>query len=581
MEIMSEKILTSINYLVYSCQDLLIIIGLVVGVYFVGSNFRNYSYRRDFAIFIKMTILMFLTSFILEGIAIASVTKLYDRIFYHISGIIILSFFILFIVEKLLFYKRNIKYYSIEQDFIEYLIYLLYFFMTISIGYGIKYFLFAFFWQTVFISLRFYMKKKKQIQKKKYRLYPSREEQLKIIEKIIKESEYKNFAIAISGKWGSGKSLLLEALMARAEEQTNYYIYIKPMITDTRETLINEFQKLLSNIMIKNGIYCGRHSALENYFKEVMGLLNIESKASILNLIKGTEESKSYRDFKNEVQDDIDALLVENNKLVIVIDDFDRIDEKKQLDVLTFIKEVIDFKGCIVLFALDYNNFTNSQRITAEYLEKFIAAKINLVNVEFRELIEFHKDEELIGDNIKSQYIKDILTDIYNNLVVYFDQQYEYFIEEINNNHRYYKLDDDYKQQLMDFNVRLKVCIDNSVRVIHLLKEIKTSLLTLESMYDEETVIQEIFKVSDVAKLVFTMNFIKVFERKIYDEIIEIQGLEAYLHNSDEKVESIDEVYVRILLSQIMLCNCKKDNDNEYNGILKRCISFATKFMKI
>jgi len=577
MGIMSETILKSVNYYIYIYQNALIVIGVIGSIWAIVSNFKKYSYRREFAIFVKTTILMFLSSLILEGIGIASITAIEEKIFHDISAMMIIGFFILFVVEKLFFYRIDNKGYHIEQDFIGYLIYLVYFLMVIAMGYGLKYLLFALSWQIVLISLRFNMNTKKVEVKKKDRLYPSRKEQLKTVEKIINESEYKNFAIAISGKWGTGKSLFLETLMARTEENSNYCIYIKPMITDTRETLISEFQKRLSNIMIKNGIYCGRYSALESYFKEVLGLLTVSGKASIVSLIKGVEESKSYRDFKEEVQRDIDALLSESNKLVVVIDDFDRIDEKKQLDVLTFIKEVIDFRGCIVIFAFDYNNITDTKFITAEYLEKFIATKINLINVSFDELINYHRDEGLSVDNIKSKYVKDILTNIYDNSIDYFNEQYEYFVQAINKNHEVYLINDDYETQLVEFKIRLRDSIDNSVRVIHFLKEILTSLITIEATNNQDKSIENFFLAEEVAKLVFTVNFIKVFQRKIYDEKIEVQGMKTYLESNTSKFKSIDEAYVRILLSQVLICN----DDNKDMNAKKRCVSLATKFMKI
>ncbi len=53
----------------------------------------------------------------------------------------------------------------------------------------------------------------------------------------------------------------------------------------------------------------------------------------------------------------------------MLIDDFDRVDEDVVYSILTFIKEIANFKGVLVIFLMDYKRIKN-KKITYRLFRK-------------------------------------------------------------------------------------------------------------------------------------------------------------------------------------------------------------------
>lgn len=557
-----EYFLSKLNYYAYIYLMDFFFLGIIIGLIVFFINIKYYSYRKEVSNLIKTSSIIFVISFSFKVLINDTMRKIFDIIFHELAALIFLTIIIIYILDKLILYKRDWKSLSIENKFLDYIIYAMYFFMIISNMYGVKYFVIALVWQVSSISIKFHINNRSKNNNNKYdSLYDSRKRQLEAIEKIIKESEYKDFAISINGEWGSGKSELIEALMDRSEQQPNYYIYIKPMIVDTQESLIKEFQKSLCNIMNEIGIYCGRNSSLEKYFNEVSQLIQINNKVSISNLIIKEDKDMSYRKLKYDLQRDINLLLTDNKRLVVVIDDFDRVDENKQLGILSFIKEIIDFKGCIVLFALDYNNLENKEVLTSEYLEKFIATKIQLVNVDFQELVLYHSEAELnIKSYINNKQVLSILEEIQINIYDYFDNyqaSVSKYVLRLDTEISKAKQEDikdlnAKKDNIIKFVLENQNKLDNSRRVIHFLKEIKNILFLMDSLYKDDEKTKKFFDIVQAGKIIYLFNFLKVFHPLVYNKIIDLKGLEEFIFKQKVDEMNLEEQYIRILLEDLI-----------------------------
>lgn len=73
-------------------------------------------------------------------------------------------------------------------------------------------------------------------------LYDERKQLVEYIEYLISiNNSDDEYGIALNGAWGSGKTTLLNVLIERKEINKNEYIYIRPLVNDNIESLINEF----------------------------------------------------------------------------------------------------------------------------------------------------------------------------------------------------------------------------------------------------------------------------------------------------------------------------------------------------
>jgi DNA polymerase III delta prime subunit len=237
-------------------------------------------------------------------------------------------------------------------------------------------------------------------------LFPTRQKELnRILLQISKTNTIDNFAIAINGPWGVGKTSFVNVLKSELEKN-NEIIFIQPMILDTREKLLSYVFNQLETTLNKNGIYTGKGSTYKNYFDLILKFVNFKGITNLTNIFNlfSEEVNTDLRETKLELEKTLSILVKNNKKIYIIIDDLDRVEETTIYDILTFIKEIIDLKGLSVLFIVDYNKII-SEKITKEYLEKFIYTKFDLINVDSYELF--------------SHYFKVILNESdYNSLLI-------------------------------------------------------------------------------------------------------------------------------------------------------------------
>ncbi|WP_459883639.1 P-loop NTPase fold protein [Clostridium novyi] len=429
--------------------------------------------------------------------------------------------------------------------------------------YQIKDLLLPFIGQGILISAKFIVENNNNIKNEQCDLYKTRKKQLDILKNIIKEEEYENYAIGINGKWGSGKSVLISSLINDCSKNNTYYIYIQPMISDTRQSLIKKFQDGVAKLMRNHGIYSGRNSSLNKYFKEILQLVYFNNKVTLADFIDITSDDSYYKDLKKELQEDINLLLDKGSKkLLVIIDDFDRVDEDKQREILWFIKEVIDFKGCVTIIALDYENLRDNKVVTPIYLEKFIATQIPLVDVEFNEIIEFHAKHILNEELYENEFAKKILLEISNNINNYHNniikrinnyyeneksQIYKHNTNEDSVNKKMSDLD-----ELINFANKRESCIDNSRRVVHFLKEIKNTIILIDKLYKNRLDGEGLLKSINVSEIIYFFNYIKVFYNDIYQSIIKAKGINEYLSKFNHENTELEKRYFGIILGDII-----------------------------
>ncbi len=556
------------NQFVCNIQGEIILLGLCILLLFIIFHIKEYSYRNELSKVLKISLLMVISAYCIKSLDKDPIKILFNTIFYNLIPITIFGLIIGYVLDKIFFYKR-VKNFKLEIRYINYSISIVYIFLLISSMYGVKYIILALIGQMNLASIKFYLENKTNDTKDEVcNLYETRKKQLDTLKDIIRDSNYENYAIAITGEWGSGKSELITSLIKdNNKEINNYYIYIKPMVSDTQESLIREFKKSISKLMKLNGIYSGRSSSLDKYFKEILQLLQFNNKVSLSNFIKWRNNNSSYKELKEELQDDIDSLLnkveeVYNKRLIVVIDDFDRVDEEKQIGILSFIKEVIDFKGCITLIAMDYENLKNNEVVKPGYLEKFVAIQLPLVDIKFEEIITFHAENILNKDCIDNDFSKKILIEIkdniynyYNNIEIrianYYENENERIEKSKNNKDKKLKNKTGLKE-LMDFCTERKKHIDNSRRVIHFLKEINNTIIVIDKLYKDRNDGEKLLDTVRASEVVYFLNYIKVFYKDAYEYLVKVKGIEEYILDLNRKNRQIEKKYFEVILGDIV-----------------------------
>lgn len=211
-----------------------------------------------------------------------------------------------------------------------------------------------------------------------------------------------SLTIGIIGEWGSGKTSFINMTLETLKNDKNYIIFhFNPWNISTRKQLISDFFSQLSNEIGR----IDKEKVLEDVSKNLKLLSKIFKPVSLIPIPqisaifsamesncekagKFLEELSNYQEKSlDEVKEELNSSLEElNKKVLIVIDDIDRLSDNDIREVFQLVKSIADFKNTIYILSYDnkivseaLNNLQNGKG--EEYLEKIIQVPIMLPHI--------------------------------------------------------------------------------------------------------------------------------------------------------------------------------------------------------
>jgi Cdc6-like AAA superfamily ATPase len=261
-----------------------------------------------------------------------------------------------------------------------------------------------------------------------------------IADLLIKvKPEKKAFSIGINGKWGSGKTSLIELAIDKYKKKNankENIIWFNPWHFKDSEILIKDFFFLLEKYMAKNYGHKAK-TLVHEYFQFLVNIEKAFFSTTFINSLFNNEKEGDILDKKKKV---IEVLSSQDDKIIIVIDDIDRLDKNEIVTVLRLIRIIADFPNIVYVVGYDRDYITYAIKsnltegdyktyldkiINTEYripqltknvvkknLEKYICGKIKIVNQE-----EIHACCEISGIDSFIKNHRDIVR-FSNNLVM-------------------------------------------------------------------------------------------------------------------------------------------------------------------
>ncbi|WP_339013670.1 KAP family NTPase [Fusobacterium animalis] len=223
----------------------------------------------------------------------------------------------------------------------------------------------------------------------------------KVASDLAKEIEhYKNkdsLTIGIVGKWGSGKTSFINMVLESFKENNNYIVIkFNPWNISSRKQLISDFFLQLSNNIKKEnesnkiiGTIGKSLGTLSKFFKP-LGLIpplsllgtigDITEKASGFINEYLEAEKEDLETLKSNINQELEDL---DKKLLIVIDDIDRLCDEEIREMFQLVKSIADFKNTIYILSYDREIVTKAldksqQDKGEEYLEKIVQVPLVL-----------------------------------------------------------------------------------------------------------------------------------------------------------------------------------------------------------
>lgn len=196
------------------------------------------------------------------------------------------------------------------------------------------------------------------------------------IYKIITENKFESsFSIGLNSEWGDGKTSVFNFVKNRLKNEKDLVIVdFNPWIGFDKKVLIKDFFNSLGESL---------GSSFSNEFSEYTSIiLNNSEENSFVKIIRTLIQKKddSLVTLFEELNEKIGRL---NKKIIVFIDDVDRLDKEEVFEVLKLIRKTANFKNTFFVVAYDRNYVNNSIKdqsgtSTIKYLDKIINVEISL-----------------------------------------------------------------------------------------------------------------------------------------------------------------------------------------------------------
>lgn len=222
---------------------------------------------------------------------------------------------------------------------------------------------------------------------------------------LEKISPKRSYSIGIVGAWGSGKSSYLNLLEKSLDREKFIIVKFNPRHSLNTCTIQEDFFHELFSTLKK---YDSRFSSS---FKEYLKAINIISENKFLSSFMSVHEVWNKEDEKNKINRALERL---GKRVVVFIDDFDRLLREEIVEVLKLIDGNASFSNMIFITAYDkehLNSLLDSvyKESSTPCSEKFFSAEIQLPFRPYSRIFRYLTEEILtLNQEDKSLTFKDM-----------------------------------------------------------------------------------------------------------------------------------------------------------------------------
>lgn len=232
-----------------------------------------------------------------------------------------------------------------------------------------------------------------------------------------------SFAIGLYGEWGSGKTSLVNMVLESVEDIDKNAVILRfnPWLcSDPKQLIIQFFKQMATAIKLKKPSAEKAWELIDQYgdIFDAASLIPGAGPAVVAvgkALAKGArgrvkQRSKDLQESKNQI---IQKMIEENLKIIVFIDDIDRLSEEEIIAVFQLVKALADFPNTVYILAFDYDVVVRAlskvQRGDGkEYLEKIIQVpfEIPMLSMESIHDALFSKLNSILGDIPEERWAK-------------------------------------------------------------------------------------------------------------------------------------------------------------------------------
>lgn len=237
---------------------------------------------------------------------------------------------------------------------------------------------------------------------------------------LLEYSCSSSFSIGLYGEWGSGKTSLLNMIIEEIEGKDSPAVILRfnPWLCSDSKQLISQFFKQLATAIKMNKTATDRACELVNQYADIFDaasaipfvgeIVAAAGKTAAQQAKQHIEKTNDLQTIKNKI---VEKLEEENLKIIVAIDDIDRLSEEEIIAVFQLVKALADFPNTIYLLAFDYTVVIQALKEVQhgdgkEYLEKIIQVpfEIPAPSIDTIHKTLFSKLNSIIGDIADNQW---------------------------------------------------------------------------------------------------------------------------------------------------------------------------------
>ena len=170
------------------------------------------------------------------------------------------------------------------------------------------------------------------------------EEAQKIVKEIRARNRAKTCSIAITAPWGGGKSSFLNLIREQINEDEFEIVYFVPRDSKSVQTIQEDFFSMIACVLAKYDSRCS------HIIKDYMASLQLIDNRSIVERLLSFYRIWDKDSLKDSIKESFAAL---KKRVLVIIDDFDRLSKEEILEVLKLIDGNAAFTNLIFLTAYD------------------------------------------------------------------------------------------------------------------------------------------------------------------------------------------------------------------------------------
>lgn len=250
---------------------------------------------------------------------------------------------------------------------------------------------------------------------------------------ILNHKKENCLTISLMGKWGSGKTSIINMVEDywNQSDSGNIIVHFDPWYFSNRDDLIFQFFDILSNIPEKDFTDKININNLKKLGKSLVNVTSFSLNVGLASINFNPELNDEVSDgetllsLKESITNEFKQL---NKKVIIIIDNIDRLSDKEVSQILMLVKSLADFPHVVYILSFDKDAVVGSLKnlkihAPEMFLEKIVQIPIvvpeirksQLDNLVLNHLGEFY-EKYYDGGDLKKDFL-----DLYSNLRLFFD----------------------------------------------------------------------------------------------------------------------------------------------------------------